>query len=938
MKYADVDMQEVQSHSSSLVHSSSENGTPDLGAKRCKTPDAVSVSNGCSSKGRSPEVIDLDGEDSPIENEEATSTVIGLTYAKNVSTSRQQGANKDAVDKKASESHVESASAECPTMKKGSSGVKEMSAPAEADEALSNHSAEGERKRSSLTTNDESDPKRPKLDSGAKSRLPGENDSVRESEGKELPKARKDTVEVSVVDLVEDDDELEKVKKDAGHDKNPSGGELKNVDAQAPSASKTASTNASEPPAPEVGVPSSVSSVQEVESVKKLSSASAEEKRTSLAAAYLSGKNGLILPAPSLEAKKAKLSSKLEKLATPSPSNVTLAVVAPKQSTTATIAQVPVLITASTPEATEVPVLASSKAMESAKEVAKEGETVLSGADLEKKKGLNTVHSETRKAVQQLTRPELESFFLELACELIICKSDAGRYRQLYEEMKESCENKANKIAQLNKQLVDLTAVVHRAINDGKERRDALPLKVTRSVGLQLEQSQILAAYKNRNREDRCFVTPPGTSNPASSATSSTDRGQLKYGRAYTPAKTTPPFTPNGSPASKDGPLGLPGPGRSPQRQLKALHPRPSATVSQAGPQPSSSTPQPSPATAQSAQDAASKRLGFIDIADDKISNSGSSIGVRRHQLSSVIVSSAPSNSVNSSPGMNTISSSQAMPPALKVVPSQYSRTTSLPAGTFQTSGANTRVVTGAAIPVASGTPVANSRLTYIIPTSSPIAMQPRQLLLQTAAQSQQIRGRSPVTTMPAMIMRPNTTVLQVPPGSISSTTPSLIRAVQPGAGQQMITATKTPPQPPPTRILGLPNRPSPTLPKHPAPLPAQPQPTVVNANLKPIPRRPVLKLSKVMNGIVLSWNMTATTPHEDIASYQLYAYQEGANAPPSPSLWKKVGDVKALPLPMACTLTQFADGHTYHFAVRAVDVHGRVGEFSVPGTIELFS
>lgn len=57
--------------------------------------------------------------------------------------------------------------------------------------------------------------------------------------------------------------------------------------------------------------------------------------------------------------------------------------------------------------------------------------------------------------------------------------------------------------------------------------------------------------------------------------------------------------------------------------------------------------------------------------------------------------------------------------------------------------------------------------------------------------------------------------------------------------------------------------------------------------------------------GIVLSWNMTLSDEYADIVSYQLYAYQEVSGVIPHTTLWKKVGDVRALPLPMACTLTQ---------------------------------
>lgn len=102
-------------------------------------------------------------------------------------------------------------------------------------------------------------------------------------------------------------------------------------------------------------------------------------------------------------------------------------------------------------------------------------------------------------------------------------------------------------------------------------------------------------------------------------------------------------------------------------------------------------------------------------------------------------------------------------------------------------------------------------------------------------------------------------------------------------------------------------------------------------------PQQPQLKLARVQsqNGIVLSWCVAETDRNcAAVDSYHLYAYHQdhqGAAAAVSSQLWKKIGEVKALPLPMACTLTQFVSGSTYYFAVRAKDVYGRFGPFCEP-------
>jgi len=124
------------------------------------------------------------------------------------------------------------------------------------------------------------------------------------------------------------------------------------------------------------------------------------------------------------------------------------------------------------------------------------------------------------------------------------------------------------------------------------------------------------------------------------------------------------------------------------------------------------------------------------------------------------------------------------------------------------------------------------------------------------------------------------------------------------------------------------------------------PAPPVNEARVA-LPFTPLPKLkasiSASAGGIILTWDFDKQNENPDnyqVECYQLFAHQAKGNfRPPGPNEnrpWKKIGVVNALPLPMACTLTQFATGNVYYFAVLAVDIRGREGEMSNACTIRL--
>ncbi|XP_027469475.2 activating transcription factor 7-interacting protein 2 isoform X2 [Zalophus californianus] len=104
-------------------------------------------------------------------------------------------------------------------------------------------------------------------------------------------------------------------------------------------------------------------------------------------------------------------------------------------------------------------------------------------------------------------------------------------------------------------------------------------------------------------------------------------------------------------------------------------------------------------------------------------------------------------------------------------------------------------------------------------------------------------------------------------------------------------------------------------------------------------PQKPELKVKRVLRprGIALTWNITKINPKcAPVESYHLFLCHENPN---NKLIWKKIGEIKALPLPMACTLSQFLASNKYYFTVRSKDIFGRYGPFcdikSIPGFSE---
>ncbi|XP_044737088.1 histone-lysine N-methyltransferase, H3 lysine-79 specific-like [Chrysoperla carnea] len=489
----------------------------------------------------------------------------------------------------------------------------------------------------------------------------------------------------------------------------------------------------------------------------------------------------------------------------------------------------------------------------------------------------------------------VEELILTKIIEGITLRTELATLRQKAQTQEQLIDQLRRKATHLSKQLEDINTVTHRLTIDLQNKdRPVAPVKITRSVGLQVSISSTPAPkrFSSSNPPNTINKKRPitnSTHHNNSSTTNNNNSSATNYNNSSSnnnlsatntsqsninsnsPVKTSTPTTPSKSPSLLTKALTKPTSG---QRNALVSHSTPPKQQSE------------SPAKQTKTSDSKSVT---VDLTDDDTDSS-------KNNSNSVVTQNPP--------------------------------------GLIPLTTGNLRVVSSLGNTLSTTTTTNQpQRVTY---------------LMATPGQNRVLIATSPATTggaRPALTVvgQPNVRGVQGTRYLVNTTNGQQAIVQRPGIvltnGQTTNTVRTVPVRVNSnvTRANALTNnRPAnPTL--HPAPLPILlNQPHL--PNWRQIPPRPALRISRTKDGgIQLSWSMPELDQkiHEEVASYQLYAYQEGA-APPSTELWRKVGDVKALPLPMACTLTSFHPGNKYYFAVRAIDVHSRVSQFSYAQPISL--
>ncbi|XP_056636952.1 myb-like protein X [Diorhabda sublineata] len=497
----------------------------------------------------------------------------------------------------------------------------------------------------------------------------------------------------------------------------------------------------------------------------------------------------------------------------------------------------------------------------------------------------------------KLTRSDLEQFCLQKICEALIHKTDTGELHQTIKKQEQIIESLRKDVQQLSKQTRDLDIVNKKLMTElrshNNNQKPIVPLKITRSVGLQvkLNPNNELAS---RRKSLPNTATPPRT--PSTPVPPNSVNRQRNVQVNNSVIRQVVPTTPSTAPSPRKTPTTAP-------ILTQALQIRPTPTAKASTPPVTKRPPLIRTKTAD--QQKPNGTPGVIDLTDEddrtaknlsqkSILNKNAGTPIKIVNKNGMAQNKASPKGTSAKGQSKTVAVGQAKTtPTGTKVGLQTRTVTTLPQGVRLTSA---QMKNGIAIPASVVTSSAGgtTQLMYVVQPGS--------------------AGNSGTGVQKAVLLNFQPTTNGVLTSALNGSTVSMI----------------------PSKSSNIQLKTLPTVTrKHPAPLPLPP-PAVVNASLKPLLPKPHLSIRKTENGIILQWRMPYNLDiYEGIASYQLFAYQE-TNAPPSTDMWRKVGDVKALALPMACTLTQFADKNKYYFAVRSVDVHKRIGAFSDPEEISL--